>query len=434
MMNADLNAFLWTLGVLLLTATVSIFAYLDRVYRELERVPSGRLRERLEAFESTFEPRLRFDRRTASSLASLATHLWLAALLAVTLTAVLQREPVAWRAVLELIFIVGTEIVLALHFVPSILLARSGTRWLLPLLPVIRASFVAASPLETAVSVGKLLAELKEEHEPGGEADQDEAIEAFVEAAQEEGLLEKHEARLIEQVVEFGDKRVKEVMTPRPDIVAISASATIEELRRHMVETKFSRLPVYEGSLDDVLGIVYIRDVMAVPEREASRRIVRELMRPVMMVPESKLGSELLREMQLKHQQMAIVIDEYGLVAGLVTAEDLVEEIVGEIGEEDRKPAPDVIREAPDTLVFRGSVAIDKLEEMLGVELDPERIGEASTIAGLLNHLAGHVPRSGEVVDTDGLRFEILEANQRKVLRLRARKVSEGSARAAQAD
>jgi putative hemolysin len=433
-MIADVNALLWTVGVVLLSVIVSIFAYLDRVYRELERVPTGRLRERLEVFEETIEPRLRFDRRTAASLASLATHLWLAALLAVTLTAVLQREPVAWRAVLELIFIIGTEIVVALHFVPSILLARSGTRWLLPLVPAIRASFVMASPLETAVSLGRLLAELKEEHEPDGESDQGEAIEAFVEAAQEEGLLEKDEARLIEQVVEFGDKRVSEVMTPRPDVIAISASATVEELRRRMVETKFSRLPVYENTLDDILGIVYSRDVMAVPDREAPKHTVRELMRPVMMVPESKLGSELLRDMQSKHQQMAIVIDEYGLVAGVVTAEDLVEEIVGEIGEEDRKPAPDVIREAPDTLVLRGSVSLDKLEEILGIELDRDRTGDASTIAGLLNHLAGHVPRPGEVVDTDGLRFEILEANQRKVLRLRARRVPQASAHAAQGD
>ncbi len=429
-----MSALLWTLGVLALTVIVSVFAYLDRVYRELDRVPTGRLRERLEAFEETIEPRLKFDRRTAASLASLVTHLWLAALLAVTLTAVLRREPVMWHAVLELIFVIGTEIVVGLHFVPSVLLARSGTRWLEPIVPLIRACFVVASPLETAVSLGKLLAELKEEHEPGIGAEQDHAIGALVEAAREEGLLEKDEARLIEQVVEFGDKRVKDVMTPRPDIVAISASATVEDLRRLMVESKLSRLPVYENTLDDVVGIVYGRDVMAIPDREAPRRIVRELMRPVLMVPETKMGSELLREMQLKHQQMAIVIDEYGLVAGLATVEDLVEEIVGEIGEEDRRPVPDVIREAPDTLVLRGSVAIEKLEEMLGVELDRERTGDATTIAGLLNHLAGHVPRPGEIVDTDGLRFEILEANQRKVLRLRARRVALGSAQAVQGD
>ncbi len=414
---------LWTLGVVGLIAVVSVFAYLDRVYRELERAVGGRLRERLDAFEATVEPRLRFERTTAASLASLVTHLWLAALLAVTLVAVVQREPVVWRAVLELVVIIGTEIVVALHFVPSFLLARSGTRWLLPLVPAIRVNFIIASPLETVVSLGKLLAELKEEHEGGGEPNQDEAIEALVEAARGEGLLERDEVRLIEQVVEFGDKRVKDMMTPRPDIVAIPAAAKIEQLRRLMVQTKLSRVPVFENSLDEIVGIVYSHDVLEVSERDASRRIVRELMRPVLMVPESKFGSELLREMQLKHQQMAIVIDEYGLVAGVVTVEDLVEEIVGEIGEEDRKQVPDVVREAPGSLLMRGSVPIEKLEELLSVEIDPERAGEATTIAGLLNHVAGHVPRPGEVVDTDGLRFEILEANQRKVLRLRARRL-----------
>jgi putative hemolysin len=425
---------LWTLGVIFLAVVVSVFAYFDRLYRELERGKTGRLRERLEAYESTIEPRLGFERRTAASLASLVTHLWLAALLAVTLTVVLRREPVIWRAVVELVVIIGTEIVVALHLVPSILLARSGTRWLLPLMPVVRFCFAAASPLETAVSLGKLLAELKEEHEPEGGGGNGEAIEALVEAAREEGLLERDEVRLIEQVVEFGDKRVRDVMTPRPDIIAIAASATVEDLRRRMVETKFSRLPVFEHTLDDIVGIVYSRDVMGVPERDSAQRTVRELMRPVLMVPETKMGSELLREMQLKHQQMAIVIDEYGLVAGVVTIEDLVEEIVGEIGEEDRRPVPDVIRETSDTLVLRGSVAIEKMEEILGIELDRERTGDSTTIAGLLNHVAGHVPRAGEVVDTDGLRFEILEANQRKVLRLRARRVPHSSAQVAQAD
>lgn len=425
---------LWVLGVLALIVMVSIFAYLDRVYRELERAVGGALRERLDAFEATFEPRLGFERRTAASLASLVTHLWLAALLAVTLVAVMRHEPVVWHAVVELIFVIGTEIVVALHFVPSILLARSRTRWLLPLVPGIRFCFIVASPLETVVSLGKLLAELKEEHEPDGEPDQDEALEALMEAARGEGLLERDEAKLIEQVVEFGDKRVKDMMTPRPDIVAVSAGSTIEQLRRVMIETKFSRVPVFETTLDDVVGVVYSHDVMEVSERDAGRRVVRELVRPVLMVPEAKFGSELLREMQTKHQQMAIVIDEYGLVAGVVTVEDLVEEIVGEIGEERRKQAPDVIRETSDSLLIRGSLPIEKLEEMLSVEVDEERSGDATTIAGLINHLAGHVPRPGEIVESDGLRFEVLEANQRKVLRLRVRRlpaVSSSSAGAA---
>ena len=138
--------------------------------------------------------------------------------------------------------------------------------------------------------------------------------------------------------------------------------------------------------------------------------------------------------MQQKRQQMAIVIDEYGLVAGLVTVEDLVEEIVGEIGEEDRAPAPDVVRESEGTLVMRGSVPLEKFRELFGLELDwqPKDV-DATTVAGLLNSLAGHVPKAGEVIDYNGFRFEVLEANQRKVLRLRARRKSETAARTAEA-
>jgi CBS domain containing-hemolysin-like protein len=213
-------------------------------------------------------------------------------------------------------------------------------------------------------------------------------------------------------------------MTPRPDVVAIPASATLEELNDLVIKTKFSRLPVYEKSLDDVLGIAFARDMLEVPDRDAARRTVRELMRPVIFVPETKFGSELLKELQHRNQQMAVVIDEYGSMAGVVTVEDLVEEILGDIGEEDRRPAPDVIREASGSMVLRGSVPVDKIYELFDVDR-LEEAGEhvnAATISGLLNGVAGHVPRMGEIVEFDGLRFEVLEANQRKVLRVRARK------------
>jgi CBS domain containing-hemolysin-like protein len=191
------------------------------------------------------------------------------------------------------------------------------------------------------------------------------------------------------------------------------------------VETKFSRLPVYDKTMDDIAGIVVARDMLEVPDRDAARRTVRELMRPALFVPEMKFGSELLKEMQRKNQQMAIAIDEYGLLAGVVTVEDLVEEIVGEIGEEDRRPAPDVVRETGGSMVMRGSLGVDKVAELFGVTLETAaQHANVSTIAGLLNSVAGHVPRTGEVVDFDGLRFEVLEANQRKVLRVRARRAA----------
>jgi CBS domain containing-hemolysin-like protein len=246
---------------------------------------------------------------------------------------------------------------------------------------------------------------------------------ALVEAGESQGIIEPHDAKLIEQVVEFGDKRVREVMTPRPDIIAIPASATITQLRQLLADSKYSRVPVYEASLDEIIGIANVHDLLGIPEGEAAKRQARELARPVIFVPESKHGSELLRELQQKKQQMAIAIDEYGNVAGLVTAEDLVEEIVGEIEDENRKAIPEVIREADGSLVMRGSLSVERLEELLGTPIEREPGASATTAAGLLNELAGHVPMPGEVVVTPRVRFEVMDANQRKVLRLRARVV-----------
>jgi putative hemolysin len=310
-----------------------------------------------------------------------------------------------------------------MQFLPSLLLAGIEGNWVAPFVPVVRLFVWIVWPIQAVLDLLVSVLHLSEEEVITAEHEQ-QTIEAFVDAATEEGIIEQDEARLIEQVVEFGDKRVRDVMTPRPDVVAIKSSSTLDQLRKLVVETKFSRLPVYEKSLDDIVGIVMARDMLEVPDRDAAQRTVRELMRPALFVPETKLGSELLKEMQRKNQQMGIVIDEYGLMAGIVTVEDLVEEIVGEIGEEDRRPAPDVIRESGGTMVLRGSIPLDKIGELFGVQLDAaSQHSNASTIAGLLNGIAGHVPRTGEVIEFDGIRFEVLEANQRKVLRLRARKV-----------
>lgn len=209
-------------------------------------------------------------------------------------------------------------------------------------------------------------------------------------------------------------------MTPRPDVVAIHATATVEEMRRLLVETKFSRVVVYEEALDDVVGIAHVQDLLQIPESDAKRRTVRELARPALFVPETKLGSELLKEMQRRNQHMAIAVDEHGLVAGVVTIEDLVEEIVGEMGK-DSHLVPDVVRETDGSVVLRGSVSVEKVQELFGIEFAQPASDAATTVAGLVNSVAGHVPRAGEHIDYDGLRFEVVEANQRKVLRLRVR-------------
>jgi len=411
---------LYTLAVFALGAGLAVFSYLDRIYRELGRVTTGRLHANLEVFEAEIEPRLGMDRRRGALTFSLLAHLWLVLVAVGTARGVISFAAGAWQALVQLLVFLSLEVLLAMHFIPNLLLHTAG-RWLEPLVPVIRAFVWVVWPLREMLELAISLAHISEE-EPGAAQAQQEGIEALVEAAQEEGILERDQAQLIEQVVEFSDKRVREVMTPRPDVVAISATATVEQLRRLLVETKFSRIPVYEETLEDIVGIVYARDLLQIPENEAARRNVRELVRPALFVPETKLGSQLLKEMQQKNQQMAVVVDEYGSVAGLVTIEDLVEEIVGEIGEEDRHPAPDVIREGDGSLVLRGSVALERLQALLGVEFRVAADEAATTVAGLLNSVAGHVPVPGEHIDYNGLRFEVLEANQRKVLRLRARR------------
>ena len=416
--------FIYTIGILVLTAILLFFSYLDRVYRELGRVSTGRIHDHLETFESEIAPRFHMQPRRASLAFSLLARLWLVLVAAITARAVIFFSLGTWEAALEMIFFLGAEVVVVMQFLPSLLLARAPGNWIGPFVPIVRAFVFLTWPVLAVLELVVSVLHVSEEEQSAPAAEQ-QAIEDFVDAATEEGIIEQDEARLIESVVEFGDKRVRDVMTPRPDVVAIRASATLEEASELVVDTKFSRVPVYDKSLDDIVGILFARDMLEVSDRDATHRTAREIMRPALFVPETKFGSALLKEMQRKNQQMGIVIDEYGLMAGVVTVEDLVEEIVGEIGEEDRTPAPDVIREANGTLVMRGSVQLDKVSELFGVRLDgASEYSDATTIAGLLNSIAGHVPRTGEVLETDGIRFEVVESNQRKVLRVRARPIA----------
>jgi len=413
---------IYTLGIIVLTAGLIVVSYLDRVYREMGRVSTGRIRDHVLAFESEIEPRFKLDRPRAALAFALLARLWLVFLAAVTALAVNAAVPGRAEFGIEIVVFLTAEVMIAMQFLPYLLLTSARGNWISPLMPLVRLLLWLTWPFYSILNLLSSILRLSEE-EVTAPATEQQAIEALVDAATEEGIIEQDEARLIEQVVEFGEKRVRDVMTPRPDVVAIPANATLEELGERIVETKFSRLPVYGKSLDDVLGIVVAKDMLEIPDRDASRRTVRELVRPALFVPETKFGSELLKEMQRKNQHMAIVIDEYGLLAGVVTVEDLVEEIVGEMAEEDHRPVPDVIRESSGAMVLRGSVPVDKVAELFGMELDA-LAGEsnASTVAGLLNSVAGHVPRTGEILELADIRFEVLEANQRKVLRVRARR------------
>jgi putative hemolysin len=418
-----MTTFLYVLAVSALGVGLVIFSYLDRIYRELGRVHTGRVREHLETFEAEVEPHFRLERVRATTGFRLLANLWLVLVTAETARGVIVFVPGTWDALLQALVYVLVEVLLLSQFIPDFLLARTTGRWLVRLAIPIRAFLWVVWPFRVLLEVAGSLARVSDDAHADGSAAPQEGIEALVDAAEQEGILDAGEAHMIEQVVEFSDKRVLEFMTPRPEVVAIAASSTVAQLRALLIETKFSRIPVYEESLDDIIGVVFARDLLQIPESEASSRTARELARPAFFVPETKHGSDLLKEMQRRNQQMAIVVDEHGSVGGIVTVEDLVEEIIGEIGEEDRVPSPDAVREADGSLILRGSLSLEKVQELLGVEWDVSGEESATTIAGLLNHIAGHVPAAGERVEYRGLRFEILEANQRKVLRLRARRL-----------
>jgi len=193
--------------------------------------------------------------------------------------------------------------------------------------------------------------------------------------------------------------------------VAVPTDMSVEKFIELLRARPFSRVPVYEGNIDNIVGVVYAQDVLQVADVEAHTRTVASLMRKdVCFVPETKLGSDLLREMQKKKIRMAIVIDEYGGVAGLVTIEDLVEEIVGEITDEHE--SAQIVRESDASYLVPGNMDVDRLEELLGVR--PER-KDATTVGGLVSELAGRIPQKGEIVEEDGLRLEVLQATERRI-------------------
>ena len=246
-----------------------------------------------------------------------------------------------------------------------------------------------------------------------------ETAQAFLEAGQDEGLIQHEERRLLQSIVDFGGTLVREVMTPRPDIVAIRVDGTLDELRALFREQEYSRIPVHGDSLDNIVGLVYVKDLIQLTETPGDERPITTLMRPAYFVPETKKVSELLRELQRGRIQSAIVVDEYGGTAGLVTIEDLLEEIVGEIRDEYDVETEPIVDEGNGSFVFSGKVDIDEVVERLDVTIEREGF---ETVGGFLLARLGRVPAVGEKLDIDSLTVQIVEAERRRINKVRIRR------------
>jgi putative hemolysin len=401
--------------LLLLMGLLTLVSYVDRLYAEMGKFLSREFQENIEAYEERVEPRLHVSRQRAALSMTVLTQLCMASI-GVLIGYVLFMEK-RWvgldlvQAAVSLIFI----IVIFHQLLPHLFFVRTRGEWLAKWAPVLRMLIYLSLPATLILSFGLSVASLSKEHGEKLPEHPSEAVDALIEAGQEEGILEESDRDLIQSVVEFGDKTVREVMTPRPEIIAVPATTTVEHFTELLKKYPYSRIPVFDGSIDHIQGVVYAKDVLQVSDVEAHTKTVRDLMKTeVYFVPETKQGSELLREMQRDNARLAVVIDEYGGVAGLVTIEDLVEEIVGEIRDEHEKS--EVVKESDTSYIFNGNTDVDLLEKLLGVRPDEK---EATTIAGLVSELAGHIPKAGEVFEENGLRFEVLESTERRVDRVR---------------
>jgi CBS domain containing-hemolysin-like protein len=247
---------------------------------------------------------------------------------------------------------------------------------------------------------------------PKGPFVTEDEIKRMVDVAEEEAEIEQEERELIHSVFEFGDTVVREVMVPRPDMVAIRADATWDEALKVITDAGFSRIPIYEGDTDNIVGVLYAKDLLRRMHEAKREAKVRDLGRAPVFVPEQKKVAELLREMQDQHVHISIVVDEYGGTAGLVTIEDLIEEIVGEIVDEYDREEPLVEPINDDTIRVDAKMPIDEVNELLTVDLPHE---EWDTVGGLVFGLTGRVPQPGEEVQFDSLRFRTERVSGRRI-------------------
>ena len=401
--------------LLVLLALLMLSSYVERVYTEIGKFLSREFQDNIDNFEQSVEPKLKVSRSRAALSFAVLTPLLMAGIALLVGFSIFRHGDWSIDEVLEAALSLFLIVIIFNRFLPFVFFSRTDGTWLVSWAPLLRALIYLILPITLVLGFLQSVTSLTREHADQEPETQAEAVDALIEAGAEEGILDESNRDLIQSVVQFSEKTVRDAMKPRPDMVAVPASTTVEKFIDLLRVRSFSRVPVFEGNIDNIVGLAYAKDVLQVADSDAPMRTIGSLMRKdLYFVPETKLASDLLREMQKNKIRMAIVIDEYGEVAGLVTIEDLVEEIVGEISDEHE--ASQVVRESESSYVVPGNMDVDRLGELLGVR--PERTG-AATVAGFVSELAGRIPQKGEIVTQDGLRLEVLQASERRVERVR---------------
>lgn len=344
----------------------------------------------------------------------------------------LTTVEVPYALLLALVF--GVLVDVALHqFFPRLLTMDNAERVLLRFASSLSPIY-AALKLLSLPTVSLLLrarSSLNNKHldpQVDDEAGEEE-IQAYIGVGAEEGIFEQDEKDLIQSALEFGNTLVREIMTPRNEIIALEDTATIGELREAFISSKHSRLPIYRESIDQIVGVAYIRSFLAYQSKSSEAAAITPIINECMYVPETKKVSDLLKEFQSVAGNLAIVVNEYGAVTGMVTTEDLVEEIVGEIHDEDELRRIDVLYEGEGSYIVHGGVELEIIEDTLDLDFGSP---DVTTISGLVVHHLGHVPAAGETAILNGLAVEVLKADRRRINSMRIRKLDAGRAGAAE--
>lgn len=406
------------IAALIVAICVTLVTSIQVLYLEALRIRSRDLPS-LVLFKNEIEPRIGLEIERGATAFSLVKHIGLT-IFGCLLVAIISPTTSWWEALIGSCLGAGLFTLLGVHLLPQVIYRKTEGRALLAMVPVFRAIAFLTMPVTWSMEFLGSLFDLNGKQPDTAGADEQQ-IEALINAGEEEGIIGEGDRQLIQSVVAFGDKTVREVLTPRPRIVAIPQDATLEELRQLVITEQYSRIPAFEGDIDNITGFVHVRDVFELDDQQRARMRVRDILRPIRAVPESKPVNDLLREMQEDGTHLAVAVDEYGSTAGIVTMEDMVEEIVGEIHDE-HEPERDFRQDSDGSYVLSGSFDLDRLPELVDVHLSPDT--ESTTIGGLITEWLGHVPSVGEEVEREGLSIKVLAANNLRVDQVRIAKAA----------